>query len=157
MVNNLSNGPISSSRALHYFPDSFHSWNFLSSIGSGITLLSFGLLSYIRLSLSFWDPAVILCFLILHFYKLGSNRCADPVYYYLSSLFPFEICESRIRWAVIVLSFSTDIWPAPKKGLSFSFIWHYLYLSCLFLFLFSFFICNLWFTDSVSWVLILFK
>ena len=29
-----------------FFPDSFHSWNFLSSIGSGITLLSFGLLFF---------------------------------------------------------------------------------------------------------------
>jgi heme/copper-type cytochrome/quinol oxidase subunit 1 len=28
------------------FHDSFHSWNFLSSIGSGITLLSFVLLSW---------------------------------------------------------------------------------------------------------------
>merc|ERR1712039_426347 len=27
------------------FPDSFHSWNFLSSIGSGITLLSFSIFS----------------------------------------------------------------------------------------------------------------
>jgi cytochrome c oxidase subunit 1 len=31
-------------RRMPDFPDSFHSWNFLSSIGSGITLLSFGLL-----------------------------------------------------------------------------------------------------------------
>merc|ERR1712179_24600 len=30
-------------RRIPDFPDSFHSWNFLSSIGSGITLLSFGL------------------------------------------------------------------------------------------------------------------
>ena len=27
------------------FPDSFHSWNFLSSIGSGITFLSFAMFS----------------------------------------------------------------------------------------------------------------
>merc|ERR1711939_742052 len=31
-------------RRIPDFPDSFHSWNFLSSIGSGITLLSFALL-----------------------------------------------------------------------------------------------------------------
>merc|ERR1712224_928721 len=30
-------------RRIPDFPDSFHSWNFLSSIGSGITLLSFGM------------------------------------------------------------------------------------------------------------------
>jgi heme/copper-type cytochrome/quinol oxidase subunit 1 len=30
-------------RRIPDFPDSFHSWNFLSSIGSGITLLSFAL------------------------------------------------------------------------------------------------------------------
>merc|ERR1712228_1044283 len=28
------------------FPDSFHFWNFLSSIGSGITFLSFAMFSY---------------------------------------------------------------------------------------------------------------
>ena len=31
-------------RRIPDFPDYFHSWNFLSSIGSGITFLSFGLL-----------------------------------------------------------------------------------------------------------------
>merc|ERR1712230_321966 len=31
-------------RRIPDFPDSFHPWNFLSSIGSGITLLSFALL-----------------------------------------------------------------------------------------------------------------
>merc|ERR1711937_760432 len=31
-------------RRIPDFPDSFHSWNFLSSVGSGITLISFGLL-----------------------------------------------------------------------------------------------------------------
>merc|ERR1712177_136183 len=31
-------------RRIPDFPDSFHSWNFLSSIGSGVTLLSFGML-----------------------------------------------------------------------------------------------------------------
>merc|ERR1711865_553984 len=31
-------------RRIPDFPDSFHSWNFLSSIGSGVTLLSFGVL-----------------------------------------------------------------------------------------------------------------
>jgi len=32
-------------RRIPDFPDSFHSWNFLSSIGSGITLLSFAMFS----------------------------------------------------------------------------------------------------------------
>jgi heme/copper-type cytochrome/quinol oxidase subunit 1 len=32
-------------RRIPDFPDSFHSWNFLSSIGSGITFLSFGMLT----------------------------------------------------------------------------------------------------------------
>merc|ERR1712018_72575 len=31
-------------RRIPDFPDSFHSWNFLSSIGSGITFLSFAIL-----------------------------------------------------------------------------------------------------------------
>jgi cytochrome c oxidase subunit 1 len=33
-------------RRIPDFPDSFHSWNFLSSIGSGITLLSFAIFSF---------------------------------------------------------------------------------------------------------------
>ena len=33
-------------RRIPDFPDSFHSWNFLSSIGSGITLLSFAMFSH---------------------------------------------------------------------------------------------------------------
>merc|ERR1719461_2074054 len=38
-------------RRIPDFPDSFHSWNFLSSIGSGITLLSFAILKKDRLVL----------------------------------------------------------------------------------------------------------
>ena len=33
-------------RRIPDYPDSFHSWNFLSSIGSGITFLSFAIFSY---------------------------------------------------------------------------------------------------------------
>ena len=33
-------------RRIPSFPDTFHSWNLLSSIGSGITFLSFGIFSY---------------------------------------------------------------------------------------------------------------
>ena len=33
-------------RRIPEFPDSFHSWNFLSSIGSGITFISFAMFSY---------------------------------------------------------------------------------------------------------------
>jgi heme/copper-type cytochrome/quinol oxidase subunit 1 len=35
------------------FPDSFHSWNFLSSIGSGITFLSFALFFFYLFSFHF--------------------------------------------------------------------------------------------------------
>merc|ERR1712216_404288 len=38
-------------RRIPDFPDSFHSWNFLSSIGSGITFLSFAMFILIRISL----------------------------------------------------------------------------------------------------------
>ena len=34
-------------RRIPDFPDSFHSWNFLSSIGSGITFLSFAMLTFL--------------------------------------------------------------------------------------------------------------
>jgi heme/copper-type cytochrome/quinol oxidase subunit 1 len=34
-------------RRIPDFPDSFHSWNFLSSIGSGITFLSFAMFCYL--------------------------------------------------------------------------------------------------------------
>jgi len=33
-------------RRIPDFPDSFHSWNFLSSIGSGITFISFAMFSH---------------------------------------------------------------------------------------------------------------
>ena len=48
-------------RRIPDFPDSFHSWNFLSSIGSGITLLSFGLLFHESSEgqMSFWGATVI--------------------------------------------------------------------------------------------------
>ena len=39
-------------RRIPDFPDYFHSWNFLSSIGSGITFISFAMLSLIN----FWTP-----------------------------------------------------------------------------------------------------
>jgi cytochrome c oxidase subunit 1 len=39
-------------RRIADFPDSFHSWNFLSSIGSGITFLSFGMLIKFLLGLA---------------------------------------------------------------------------------------------------------
>merc|ERR1712214_167263 len=40
-------------RRIPDFPDSFHSWNFLSSIGSGITFLSFAIFFLFLFSLSF--------------------------------------------------------------------------------------------------------
>merc|ERR1719458_1362996 len=52
-------------RRIPDFPDSFHSCNFLSSIGSGITFLSwdFHLKSYNTLHLHSWDPT-FLCFVL---------------------------------------------------------------------------------------------
>merc|ERR1711980_29733 len=38
-------------RRIPDFPDSFHSWNFLSSIGSGITFLSFAIFFSINLGI----------------------------------------------------------------------------------------------------------
>ena len=40
-------------RRIPQFPDSFHSWNFLSSIGSGITFLSFAIFIILRILLFF--------------------------------------------------------------------------------------------------------
>ena len=66
-------------RRIPDFPDSFHSWNFLSSIGSGITLISFGFLltnlslfciSFFLEGLVFWNSIHLevasdsFCFLI---------------------------------------------------------------------------------------------
>ena len=39
-------------RRIPDFPDYFNSWNYLSSIGSGITLISFGMLIYLLVLLS---------------------------------------------------------------------------------------------------------
>jgi heme/copper-type cytochrome/quinol oxidase subunit 1 len=44
-------------RRIPDFPDSFHSWNFLSSIGSGITFLSFAIYLMFRNSVHLlWLP-----------------------------------------------------------------------------------------------------
>ena len=48
-------------RRIPDFPDSFHSWNFLSSIGSGITFLSFAIFTkYNSLILGYIIPFVSL-------------------------------------------------------------------------------------------------
>ena len=46
-------------RRIPDFPDYFHSWNFLSSIGSGITFLSFGLFSYVGYSVGLEVQSVV--------------------------------------------------------------------------------------------------
>ena len=56
-------------RRIPDFPDSFHSWNFLSSIGSGITFLSFAMFCYLFcsspiISFIFWNSFAILWFII---------------------------------------------------------------------------------------------
>merc|ERR1711902_227102 len=43
-------------RRIPDFPDSFHSWNFLSSIGSGITFLSFAIFFFVVSYYLFLDP-----------------------------------------------------------------------------------------------------
>ena len=40
-------------RRIPDFPDSFHSWNFLSSIGSGITFLSFAIFFHLIFTMGF--------------------------------------------------------------------------------------------------------
>ena len=60
-------------RRIPDFPDSFHSWNFLSSIGSGITLLSFGLLLPLTSSqIDYGSMVFFISFLFFVFYTLFS-------------------------------------------------------------------------------------
>merc|ERR1711876_124957 len=49
-------------RRIPDFPDSFHSWNFLSSIGSGITFLSFAIFFLFLFSLSFLHFLMVVSF-----------------------------------------------------------------------------------------------
>ena len=51
-------------RRIPDFPDSFHSWNFLSSIGSGITFLSFAIFSLL-LYFPFQNSVLLLLYLLL--------------------------------------------------------------------------------------------
>ena len=60
-------------RRIPDFPDSFHSWNFLSSIGSGITFLSFAifflflfLIVLENYCLEFYQHVICLFFLQIH-------------------------------------------------------------------------------------------
>ena len=49
-------------RRIPDFPDSFHSWNFLSSIGSGITFLSFAIFFTVRPDTAFPEPQLYMRF-----------------------------------------------------------------------------------------------
>merc|ERR1719215_2278709 len=46
-------------RRIPDFPDSFHSWNFLSSIGSGITFLSFAMFCFFRFIKNFRNSFIL--------------------------------------------------------------------------------------------------
>ena len=67
-------------RRIPDFPDSFHSWNFLSSIGSGITFLSFAIFSLKFKIFSFRlfviAPARVLLFPFLGLYSSCLNLLA---------------------------------------------------------------------------------
>ena len=53
-------------RRIPDFPDTFHSWNFLSSIGSGITLLSFLMLNYF-VTFTLVEHPLYFCYLLSAF------------------------------------------------------------------------------------------
>ena len=71
-------------RRIPDFPDSFHSWNFLSSIGSGITFLSFAIFFLVLISVSFHNNFFL--FQILFFFFLN--------FFFLLFLFDFSFLFS---------------------------------------------------------------
>ena len=79
-------------RRIPDFPDSFHSWNFLSSIGSGITFLSFAIFSF------------NFNFLTLRFLSLRSNFSLHFYYKYYWSCEPqhllIQIFGNR-KWSLM--------------------------------------------------------
>ena len=67
-------------RRIPDFPDNFNSWNFLSSIGSGLTLFGLFLVGFLQLYISsIRDFLGFILFLTVHRSKLGSLRCATPL------------------------------------------------------------------------------
>ena len=101
------------------FPDSFHSWNFLSSIGSGITFLSFAIFSLMS-----WNFLSFLLYSLLH------------VFFYLYILCPVRRINKdwERRQDPEHLSFSLFTWCSvlwPFHGLllfsSLSFCYYILY------------------------------
>jgi len=80
-------------RRIPDFPDSFHSWNFLSSIGSGITLLSFAIFSYYILwFLSLLTYGYLFVFLVFISLSLLSGWSLFQFFFFiLSSVYLFLI------------------------------------------------------------------
>merc|ERR1712228_101128 len=62
-------------RRIPDFPDSFHSWNFLSSIGSGITFLSFAIFHYLISFVSFH----FLCLIFANMKQLNVELYYEPI------------------------------------------------------------------------------
>ena len=99
-------------RRIPDFPDSFHSWNFLSSIGSGITFLSFAIFSFMLFSFTFsW----------IFFNLLISSR---QIIFELLSEFTFRNSPAVLHFLYLLFSLFFHFFPLSSSNL---FLWiHYL-------------------------------
>ena len=78
-------------RRIPDFPDSFHSWNFLSSIGSGITFISFAVLILDNIPEFVGDEFYFLC-ISFHLFLLSFILLFSPfvfLSFFLLICFPF--------------------------------------------------------------------
>jgi hypothetical protein len=87
-------------RRIPDFPDSFHSWNFLSSIGSGITFLSFAMFSHHLFPFQLFSIHLFL----IHF-SFGTTF----------GLQSFSICFLFFLGAYFIISFSNPKMVLIKK------------------------------------------
>jgi len=104
-------------RRIPDFPDSFHSWNFLSSIGSGITFLSFAMFCYLFcsspiISFIFWNSFAILWFIIWNL-----------LCFVLYSLFSSETCLlAEFKKLIWNLGEDLSSWKTLLSSLELSFL-----------------------------------
>ena len=81
-------------RRIPDFPDYYNSWNYLSSIGSGITLISFGFLILDPIG----DPNEIKGRL---FHPIETNACWNEVETYREPGFPNNIIPTGLHWSLM--------------------------------------------------------
>ena len=108
-------------RRIPDFPDSFHSWNFLSSIGSGITFLSFAVFLHID---PHWIKERVKSSISIFYLDIMHLVAASAIInitisfslgcWWLSSSFQISLLFHSLGTQPVFLEF-LQVWPHPHK------------------------------------------